>query len=332
MNNQAGVVIGIDGGGSNSRAMVADRSGQALGYAEAGPASIYRDDNAANNVQQAVRKALAEAGRTLADVRGIAAGIAGYDAPSDLEWVAQLTAMDGLDCPQWHFNDTIAAHWGALLGKPGIIAISGTGSNILAVTEQGRAISNFDLQHYAASAARFIAYDAVHEVLAGRAEEGEDCSLIAAMCGHWGAESLDRFREMAWGGWTEDRQLRDRQFGLFAPVVTEAAMQGGSLARTVCGKAVEQLTVGIEMLSAAFSASGVDVALIGSVINSPYIRTKLSERLAGSRAKRFNVSQPHLSPAAGAVLYALFQLDGREQSERLISNLRASDLSAAHTL
>src|SRR5947209_5935704 len=150
------IVVGIDGGGTHTRVMVMDFFGNVLSYVEKGSASLHKDLHAKQNVHQALTEALTVAQRDLHQVRGVAAGIAGYDSESDLDWVETLTDMEGLSCPRWHVNDAVVAHYGALMARPGIVAISGTGSIILARTEDGHYLRNYDFRHYAASAARFI--------------------------------------------------------------------------------------------------------------------------------------------------------------------------------
>jgi len=161
--NAAGrLIIGIDGGGSNTRVAVVELSGRVLAYIEHGAAASQdKDRNAADNVRAAIREALAMAGAAPEEVRGLAAGIAGYDTEEDREWVESLTEAEGLACPRWHVNDAVVAHYGALTARPGIVAVSGTGSILFAINEAGRQIRNYDYHHYAASAARFLAYDAV---------------------------------------------------------------------------------------------------------------------------------------------------------------------------
>jgi len=302
------VVIGIDGGGTHTRVMLSDLAGRVLAYVEKGSASMHKDLEAQDNVKQAIREGLAAAGKETHHVRGLAAGIAGYDSESDLMWVESLTALDGLDCPRWHVNDAVAAHYGALLMEPGIIAISGTGSIIVAMTEDGRYLRNYDYHQYASSAARFIAYEAVYEALAGRGD-ASDAALIEAMLRHWEVESLDALHRLGAGGFGQDRRERDRQFGRFAPVLTDAARQGSALARRVCDQAIHQLRVGIQLLGASFERKTVQVAFIGSVINSEYVGAQLRSLLSDGTTNRcYEVVRPRYSPATGAVLYALRQL------------------------
>jgi glucosamine kinase len=144
------------------------------------------------------------------------------------------------------------------------------------------------------------------------------------MLQHWEVASNADLRELAWKGWMQDDQGRSRQFGMFAPRVTEAAMQGSTLALRVCDKAIHQLAVGIGMLGSAFDVDTINVAFIGSVINSEYMKNSLTERLNSNRMKQFNIVEPALSPAAGSVLYALNHLDNEGVSETWIRNLQKS--------
>lgn len=316
------IVIGIDGGGTHTRVMVSDLSGNVRSYMEKGSASFHKDLMARENVNQAILEALAAAGRELHHIRGIAAGIAGYDTESDLEWVRSLTEIDGLICPKWHFNDAVAAHYGALLTKPGIVAISGTGSIILAVTEDGQYIRNYDFHHYASSAARFIAYDAAYEVLAGTADE-TDLELVQRMLNHWEVDTLAEFSIKAKNGFLEDRRERDRRFGQFTPAITEAAWRGSSLARRVCDKAIQQIKIGIELLAASFNDDVVSVTFIGSVINSLYFKMELGKHLSVGNNKQYTVVSPHFSPVTGSILFAINQLNNAIQ-EDVIANLEKS--------
>ncbi|XEC94162.1 BadF/BadG/BcrA/BcrD ATPase family protein [Paenibacillus tarimensis] len=314
------IVIGIDGGGTHTRVMVSDLSGNVLAYVEKGAASFHKDIQAKQNVKQAILEALLAAEREIGHVRAIAAGIAGYDSEADLEWVEQLTEIDGLACPRWHVNDAAVAHYGALMAQPGIVVISGTGSIIFGVTEEGRYIRNYDFHHYAASAARFIAYDAAFEALAGFTDE-TDSGLVHSMLEHWQADSLNQFNAIARSGFARDRRERDRMFGQFAPVITEAAVRGSSLAKRVCDRAIQQIMVGIHLLAASFSGDVVRVAFIGSVAKSEYFNNQLSGQLISGNHKHFQIVQPLFSPVTGAILFAMNRLN-INIDEAVVGNLR----------
>jgi glucosamine kinase len=319
------IVIGIDGGGTHTRVMVCDLYGNMLSYIEKGAASIYKDSSATLNVQNAIVEALEKANKSMHQVLGVAAGIAGYDTASDLEWIVPLTDIPGLSCPKWHVNDAVVAHYGALMTKPGIVVISGTGSIILGITEDGQYLRNYDFHHYAASAARFIAYDAVYEILAGNTNQTDD-RLIQSMQEHWNVQSLNELFNLARKGFADDRQDRDRIFGHFTPMITEAAKQGSSVAVRVCDRAISQIKVGIELLASSFSNDTVNVTFIGSVVNTNYFIDALSEQLIRGNNRQFTVVKPKFPPVTGAVLLAMNRLN-LSISEDIIHNLHKSEFS-----
>ncbi|NHN30432.1 BadF/BadG/BcrA/BcrD ATPase family protein [Paenibacillus agricola] len=302
-----GIVIGIDGGGTHTRVMAADCEGNVLAYIEKGAASFHKDGQAKLNVHHAIQEALQQAGKEISDVVGLVGGIAGYDSEADLGWVQPLTDMEGLTGLNLLVNDAVVGHSGALLSEPGIIVISGTGSIIFAVNEQGRQIRNYDMYQYAASAARFLAYDVTYEVLAGNFDES-DQELVQELLQFWGFSSIQELAQFALNGFIADRRERNKRFAELAPAITQAAVYNSRLAQTVCDRAVHQIMVGIEMLASYFSAQEVKVALIGSVANSEYFQQQLALRTKAGNHKSYQLVKPVFSPVAGAVLMALKQI------------------------
>jgi len=132
------IVLGIDGGGTTTRAVAVDLTGRTLAWVQAGSASPGKTPHARENVRQAIQEVAAQAGRTLSEVAALVAGIAEIDGPEDKIWAAEFTTLPGLTCPRIHVNDAVVAHAGALESRPGIIAIAGTGSIVYGVTEAGR--------------------------------------------------------------------------------------------------------------------------------------------------------------------------------------------------
>lgn len=302
------IVIGIDGGGTHTRVIVADTKGTVLSYVERGSSSIYKDLQARENVYQALVQALHESGRNVSEVVGLVAGIAGYDSEADLDWVEALTDLPGLNCAKLHVNDAVVAHSGALLSEPGIIVISGTGAIIFSVTEEGKHIRNYDLHQYAASAARFLGYDATYELLSGNVQ-AQDQQLIQSILQFWNVASVEDLSQLALKGFITDERKRNRRFAELAPKITEFAIKSSPLAQTVCNRAIHQITVGVEILASYFSEPEVKVALIGSVVNSEYFQQQLASRMSEGNNKKYSIVTPAHPPVTGAVLMAFKQLD-----------------------
>ena len=121
-------ILGIDGGGTGTRARLQSADGRTLGYGEAGPSGLSQGiDQAWRHVEQAIAQAFASAALPLAS-RGDCAlglGLAGASRP-DLRQ-AFLKADPGyarvvLD------TDACTLTLGAHRDRPGIVVAAGTGS------------------------------------------------------------------------------------------------------------------------------------------------------------------------------------------------------------
>lgn len=115
--------LGIDGGGTGCRAAVADASGRILGRAEAGPANIASNlDAAAANILAASTAALAAAGGGQITAAGL--GLAGANAAGAPERLRAALPFARVAV----VTDAITAVKGALGTADGIVAALGTGS------------------------------------------------------------------------------------------------------------------------------------------------------------------------------------------------------------
>lgn len=122
--------LGIDGGGTGCRAVLAEGSGQALAHAEAGPANIATDfDGALASILTASRQACAKAGLDLdspAMTGRLAAGLglAGANAAGLEERLRAALPFARIAVE----TDAATALRGALGQSDGIVAALGTGS------------------------------------------------------------------------------------------------------------------------------------------------------------------------------------------------------------
>jgi glucosamine kinase len=321
------IVVGIDGGGTYTRAVAADLAGNVLAAVQTGAASPNKTADAGDNVQRAIRAVVDRSGRGLADVAALVAGLAGLDQPEDRVWAEQFVAVPGLECPREVMNDAVVAHAGALASRPGVIAISGTGSIILGVTETGRQIRNYDFHHYAATAARHLAFDAVYRILAGPIEEPSR-QLVDEVLVYWRVRDLEALRELGSRGFVEDRFERNRLFAALAPQVTGAAARGVPMACAVCDQAAETLAVGIRLVGRCLRDRPVSVALIGGVARDAYIHAAIDASLAHDSESAFQVVAPRFSCEIGAVLLAL-QRAGVSPDAAIERALLATDVREA---
>jgi glucosamine kinase len=129
--------LGIDGGGSKSRARISDEDGTVLGEATGGPGNARLGDLAYSEIMKAARGALSAAGMKEADFAHIHAGfgLAGVQQDEDRDQIRNRPypfASLIVD------TDAYTAYMGAFNGADGAILILGTGSGGLAVVNGKR--------------------------------------------------------------------------------------------------------------------------------------------------------------------------------------------------
>ena len=136
----AGFVIGVDGGGTRSRAVAVSIEGERLGEVNGGPLNVnttetgtftesldglfqqFRDLHRLN-ASAAVQTVIGTASLFTSLDHGEAARLCGGLSPAE-----RLTVV----------GDVVSALFGATLGAPGLLVVSGTGSIAAAMDEQGR--------------------------------------------------------------------------------------------------------------------------------------------------------------------------------------------------
>ncbi|MBC7958268.1 MAG: ATPase [Vallitaleaceae bacterium] len=299
------IVIGIDGGGSHTRAIAVDLSGKTMAYIEEKGANPYHNTKAQSNIKNAIHQVLAEADRTTDDVVHLVAGLAGIDKKEDILWAQKYVELPGLEGKCTVESDALIAQVGAFKGAPGIVAISGTGSVIYGVNEQGIALCNYDYMHYSSSAARYLSFELIHLILAGQFVE-VDQGLVEKVLNYWGLVEIEELRMLGSRHFDLNEEQCNKKFGDMAPIITEAAGKGSPLACLVCDHAVYGLVLGIYLAGASFKAMNIPVSLIGGVLTSPYMRSAVGRALADNLddKKNYFLQEPLMSPIMGAVQLA----------------------------
>lgn len=124
------IIIGIDGGGSRTRAMVADEEGREIVTVEAGASAVRpgEAERSADVMAELVRDALASCDMTHVTPKVICVGVAGVgrDAEREALWQA-LVGREIADEVVVH-TDAMIALDDAFGEGPGLLVVSGTGS------------------------------------------------------------------------------------------------------------------------------------------------------------------------------------------------------------
>lgn len=303
-----GLYLGVDGGQSSTKAVIADEQGRILGRGIGGPCNHVKTGDGrtkfVNAVVGCVGLALAEAGLPIHERQFDAAVLGFSGGPADKEeLVKELVWAYHLQVT----NDAVIALAGATGGAPGIITIAGTGS-----IAYGR---NAQLTFARAGGWGYVfgdegsAFDIARQALraALRMHEGWGPStllsdMLLSVTGAADANVL-----MHWF-YTEDYP-RSR-VATFARLVDEAAKANDEVAAQILRQAATDLALlaGSVRQQIFQPSDGALVCYIGNVFQSDLVREHfrtLVELRDGNRC-----AAPLLDPAEGALLEA-YRLAGR---------------------
>jgi glucosamine kinase len=294
-------VIGVDGGGTGSRAVVLDAGGREVGRTS-GPAAVAdarQPGVAARAVAELCADAALAAGRSL-PADGVWAGLSGAGREAARGAVESELARMGVGRRVRVDTDVAAALHDAFADGPGILLIAGTGSIAWGRAEDGREgrVGGWG-QHIGDEGSGYaIGVEALRRVTRhadGRAPETELGSRVLDRLG------LDRVDELV--GWV--REAERSEVAALAPVVVETAGLGDGVAEEIVHRAVQELERHVVTMRETLGpwSTTPSVALGGGLLHpGGPLRDRLEEALARRGVRPLGRK---LDPALGAARLAL---------------------------
>ncbi len=260
-------IVGVDGGGSRTRARVTELSGPLVGEGEAGPSSLSQGiPQAWRHVDQAVSEAffIARVPRPALERIALGLGLAGARAPELREQM--LAANPGYALVSI-CRDGEAAHHAAFDGGPGVMLVAGTGSVAEAIDAERRErlVGGWGWPSGDEGSGAWIGRQALaqaQQALDGRGPAG---ALARAV---WAATAPDEDGLRRWS-----RQGGARECAGLAPLVFDSADQDPAAA-ALLQRAVDALTRHVD---AADPSGLLPLAVLGSV--GQRLQPRLPERL-----------------------------------------------------
>jgi glucosamine kinase len=259
--------LGIDAGGTKTACVLGNEE-RVLVRAVGGSIKPLRvtPEEARENLKALLEDVVGQAGTTLQGIAATAIGIAGLRFPETRPWLTGLLESLVSGAIDVCGDEEIALD-GAFQGRPGVLLIAGTGSNILARTSKGELLtvggwgpalgdegSGYWIGHEALSAS-FRAYD-----------RGEPAPLLEKTIAAWSAKNLQDVVAIG-----NRRPFPD--FSLLAPLVVECAQAGDPVCRDVLVTAGHWLAEFAarayrKLLAAEGSREKIaGIAFIGSIVN-----------------------------------------------------------------
>jgi N-acetylglucosamine kinase-like BadF-type ATPase len=304
----ARVVVGVDGGGTGSRAVVLAASGEERARATGRAALVKPGEEHAVQValRDLVAAALAAAGE-MGTPEVLVAGLAGVGRTKTREAVQERLAEAGLARRIQVETDVAVAFHDAFGEGPGILLVGGTGSVALARTPGGRSLRSGGWGAVAGDEGSgwWIGIQALHaafQAVDGRAPE---TLLLEAALRHFQVSDPGALMDRLW-------TAEKGEVAALAPRVAEAAAQGDPASRTILSQAAGALAAHLSPLIRGWreEESGADeipVALVGGlVVSGGPLRSELLPRI---QALGGVTRESAPDPARGAARMALSLLE-----------------------
>jgi N-acetylglucosamine kinase-like BadF-type ATPase len=317
-------LLGIDIGSTKTHAMLADTSGQVLGFAESGCGNyeVVGVEGMTDALHSAVSGCLRDVMASKEEILAVGLGIAGYDWPSEKPMMLEAIKPLEIVAEYAMVNDV---EIGLIAGAPdgwGIAVDAGTGNNIRGRDKDGRVGritgSSIPFGEFG-GAAEMVWYARIAATYAWT-KRGPKTKLTTSFMNYAEVESEDALIE---GLATQKINLSP----ILAKEIIEAARQGDKVALDVVEFSARELgkNVNAVIQQLSFQDKAFDIVLIGSLFKAGDIYTKPFFQVIHQFAPNARLVPLHIPPVAGAVILAAETVNLSTQEFR--DNVRQSTLS-----
>ncbi|WIG61656.1 MAG: hypothetical protein OJF49_004404 [Ktedonobacterales bacterium] len=302
-------VVGVDGGGTKTTAVVVSEDVRVVGGATSGPANSRSvgAEAAAANIASAVSAALVIAGVRLDEVAALCLCLAGLDTDLDLPVPRAAVQALGYTGPAIFENDVVGAWAGATEVGAGLVVIAGTGSTALGMNARGEfwRTDGWDYVLGDSGSAYDIGRSAIRAAMRALDGRAAPTLLTREMGRHYSVADAEGMRRLV-----DSTEFGKVEMSGFAARVSEAANAGDVTARDILAGAGSDLAQQAIAIIRALGMAGTEfpVATVGSVFKATPWVTEPFTRLISQAAPRAVVRDPVHPPEVGAAILALHRL------------------------
>jgi N-acetylglucosamine kinase-like BadF-type ATPase len=302
------LVLGVDGGGTKTHAIVADNQQRVMGEGTAGPSNPLRVGmgDAAAAVREAIEKACTAAAVTRADIVAAEVGLAGVKHEDTRERMCEMLMGLGINLLEV-VTDAQIALYGATGGAPGVVVIAGTGSICSGVNARGRLLGAGGWGPIAGDegSGSWIARRALQRVARAADGRGVETSLTARACVYFHASIVDDLSTTVYAP-----DITNDYIAGFGKDVIEAAEGGDLVACEILNEAGRELGIaaGAVIRRLQMERERFQVAYVGGVFAAgELVLAPLREEILRVAPQAY-LAPPMLSPAIAATRMALAHL------------------------
>ena len=309
--------LGIDGGGTNTRAAILDTLGQLCGEGHADAANFLRVglEAAVNNIKRAVNEACVQAGIQPSQITAACIGLAGVQHPKHHRLMYQaLKAVLPIQTIMLEIDARIALA-GATDLQPGVVIIAGTGSISCGINARGKfaRAGGWGPTMGDEGSGFYIGRRALEAVVSAYDGRSLPTSMTEKVCRYFDVTCPTELPPVIYNSSSKVM----REIAQLSKIAVEAAREGDTAALNILTDAALELARAvvavIEKLN--MQAEQFRVAYVGGVFEAgELILAPLRESIALVAPGAY-LAPPLYAPVIGAVKLALAS---REQHEQLV--------------
>jgi glucosamine kinase len=270
------LIVGIDGGASHTRVVIADLAGQIMARGEGGPCNIFQSTPLAwHSIEQAIDQALAQLALTRQQCQlHVGLGIAGLEsAVHRREFLAYPHGFADLVVE----SDAYTACLGAHAGADGAIVSIGTGViGWQLINQQASRVGGWGFPIDDQGGGAWLGLRALQLTLQWRDGRVPASSLLTAIYRRF--SSVEGILE-----WLATAKSAD--FGSLAPLVIEHLQQGDTVALALIQQAALAIEAVIQALTHQVQGQPLPLALVGGLapVIQPYLTSQLQRSLVSAK-------------------------------------------------
>lgn len=313
-------VMGVDGGATKTLAAVFDlRTGELrVGHGGSSNPDAVGERSAREALARACGQALETLGISGAQLDGAVLAMSGTDTDA-IRTLVQSYSQQSLGAarsaermgaagsaerkPEWVVVNDVVGAWAAATGAaPGVGAIAGTGSNVLAVGPDGRAwrAGGWGQVFGDEGSGYWLAVRSIAAALHERDGTGPPTALSQAAVRFFEVQRIEQLSSMVYS-----KPLSKGELAAFAVESARAAAQGDEVARALYGEAARRLGTQIQATIRETGLQGqFPVGLIGGAFKAGPLYVDALARVVHEQASDAQVAVATMAPVGGCLLLA----------------------------
>ncbi|THE13791.1 hypothetical protein E1I69_06175 [Bacillus timonensis] len=305
-------IIGIDGGGTKTKGVIATEAGIIIAQATVGasnPNNVKKED-----LQKELAKLIdmlkTESKEAFKEVKRVYAGMSGVDHPSARkEMKVLLESVLPKAIPVTVNNDAITALYSGTLGRPGVVQIAGTGSITFGLNGEGvlDRVGGWGYLLGEGGSGFAVGSEGLQEAFRSHDGLADGTELITLLCEHFQVQNLPDIIHSIYNAVNPKELIASLSRHVFT-----AADHGDMVAQAIIQKNANHIGEAVScLINKQFSekerAHELPVVLAGGLFNRLDLFKGPMEEIFEKYSIKAKLIRPGIEPVGGAVIAGLLE-------------------------